>query len=399
MEDHEYESLSALLRTVDPPPTSVSVDAILDAGRRGARRRRVMATAAAASGIAIVLFGAVGAVALTRQGTQAPPSTASHKVSTTPTAIPSVTDPNAANCTIQQLPSPPGAMGDMMAADPTGRFQAGQTDLSDGNQGKPVLWTDGVPTLLTVPKAIMDTTYSINAVSSNGDLALSTASSAYRYHDGKFTKLSRLAGFSNNAPSGIAPNGDIVGWVDSDGSAFAAVVWPADQPGSVRKLATPHGRSAEAMAIDADGAIGGSLGDGGAPFVWSANGQGHELAVPSGYQGGMVFSLSGDWAVGWVGVKGSTQVVGARWNLATGNVNVYADQDEALAVNAHGDFVGGLGDSTGYLFRDDTFKDLPGPAYGSEVTPRSISADGKTIAGTAYSASSNAGSPNVIWHC
>jgi hypothetical protein len=310
------------------------------------------------------------------------------------------TDPNAADCTIQQLPSPAGLLADMLAADPSGRFQAGQTEVGD-NQGKPVLWTNGVATLLNAPKAITDSTYNIDAINASGDLAISTGTSnmtGYRYHDGKFTKLPKLAGFSSNLPTGIAPNGDIVGSVDSGGSAFAAVIWPADHPGTVRKLATPQGRSAEAFAIDADGTIGGSLGDGGGPFVWDANGQGHSLKVPSGYHGGKVFSVSGDWAVGWVGQGDSGRVVGARWNLSTGKVNVYDDQDEAIAVNANGDFVGSV--ESGYLFRDGAFKDLPDPSYGSQITPRSISADGKTIAGTAYSASSkDAASPNVIWHC
>jgi uncharacterized membrane protein len=343
-------------------------------------------------------------VALARHGGAAPSTAASHQTSATPTTTAPLVPLNLANCSIQQLPSPPGLSAQMLVADPTGRFQAGPTENGDSN-GKPVLWTDGVPTLLNAPKAIVDTPYNVAAVNSRGDVALNTgetAPTAYRYHGGTFTRLPKLSGYSSSIPAAMSPSGDVVGWVQSSGGAFAAVVWPADRPGSVRKLATPHGTVAMATAVDASGNIGGSLGDGVAPFVWSANGQGHTLLVPSGYRGGMVLALTGQWAVGWVSTDYTdNNAVGARWNLSTGKVDVYADQGEAVAADPLGDFIGGTGEPPGYVYRDGTFRLLPGPDNASRTTPLAISADGKTISGTATALTSTSKPPwfNVIWHC
>jgi hypothetical protein len=47
-----------------------------------------------------------------------------------------------------------------------------------------------------------------------------------------------------------------------------------------------------ALSIDDAGTIAGSLGDGGTPYVWTANGKGHALKVPSDRHGGKVFVSS-----------------------------------------------------------------------------------------------------------
>jgi len=153
-----------------------------------------------------------------------------------------------------------------------------------------------------------------------------------------------------------------------------------------------------AQSIDDAGTVGGSLGDGGTPYVWNASGKGHALKVPSGYHGGRVFSVNGDWAVGWVGVGKQGQVVAARWNLRTGAANVYSDQEEALAVDARGEFAGGM--ENGYLFRGGRFVALPGvvDSYGamSDAEIVGMAGDGKTVVGNASASKSYY---NVIWHC
>jgi hypothetical protein len=403
MEGKESARLSALMHAVEPPAGDIDINAVLVAGRRGQRRRRVLLAVSSAGLTALVLVATVGAAGALRGIDRATPaSSASAKA--TPPVIPSVSPSGTASCSIQQLPSPSGVLADMLVADPTGRFQAGQTEIGD-NQGKPVLWMDGVPALLDAPKALVDSSYGVNGINSHGDLALVTGNStptAYRYHDGSFRKLPKLSGFSGVIPLGMSPNGDIVGWADSGGGSPAAVMWPANQPGSVRKLSAPQGRGAMALAIDSDGVIGGSVGDGGGPFVWSANGRGHALKVPAGYHGGSVTALDGQWAVGWVGVGAEGNVVAARWNLSSGKASVYPDRDEAAAVNAQGDFVGGTGEpgAEGYVLRGGRFELLPAPAGDPRTQPRAISADGKTIVGTAVPAPWDSGpTVNLIWHC
>src|SRR5215468_3628885 len=99
----DENSLRTLMHASEPPPGNVDVAALVEAGRRSVRRRR-FATAATAGGLtAVVLVGAAGAVALTRNDrSPAPAANASPTVSAPP--VPTV---NAApTCSIQQLASP-----------------------------------------------------------------------------------------------------------------------------------------------------------------------------------------------------------------------------------------------------------------------------------------------------
>src|SRR5262249_23631826 len=160
----------------------------LAAGRRGQRRRTVALALSSAGVTAIVVVAAFGAVGAVRGRGDAPSTNppSNHASVTAPSVAPSGT----ASCTIQLLPTPPGVSADMRVAAPTGRIQAGQTAVGD-NQNKPVLWTNGVPALLNAPTAILDTSYGVSGVNSRGDLALvtgTTTPTAYRFHDGKFTK-------------------------------------------------------------------------------------------------------------------------------------------------------------------------------------------------------------------
>jgi hypothetical protein len=404
MEGQESGRLSALMHAVEPPTGDIDINSVLVAGRRGQRRRRVLLAASSAGLTAAVLVATVGAAGALRGSDRATPASSASARAATPPVVPSVSPSGTASCSIQQLPSPSGVLADVLVADPTGRFQAGQTEIGD-NQGDPVLWTDGAPTLLDAPKALLNSSYSVNGINSAGDLAFVTGNAtptAYRYHDGSFTKLPKLAGFPGALPMGMAPNGDIVGWADSGGGTPAAVMWPANQPASVRTLGAPQGRGAMALAIDGEGVIGGSIGDGAGPFVWSANGRGHALKVPAGFHGGSVTALDGQWAVGWVGVGAEGNVVAARWNLSSGKVSVYPDRAEAAAVNTQGDFVGGTGEpgSEGYVFQGGKFELLPAPQADPRTQPRAISADGKTIVGTAVPAPWDSGpTVNLIWHC
>ena len=179
----------------------------------------------------------------------------------------------------------------------------------------------------------------------------------------------------------------MVGWTNNAASTGGpAVLWPPDHPGTVRKLATPaRPVRAMAMTIDAAGTVGGSLGDGDAPYVWNASGQGQALKVPSGYHRGSRLRAStatGRWAGSGSARKG--QVVAARWNLRTGKVNVFPDNDEGMSVAANGDFVGGDGClATAISTTNGAFKLLPLAGQGRRGPPAQfITPDGKTIVGS-----------------
>lgn len=402
MEDTEFNDVRALLRTVELPPSNIDAASVLDAGRRSAQRHRLAVALTAGGLTAIVLVGAAGAVTFARNNDRATPAAvASHALPATTSTMATPTSSDTAACTVATLSAPAGTgSADAVTADPTARLVVGDTTVGD-NQGPTALWTNGVPMLLNEPKSLLDLGVRVRGVNSRGDVALVVGDSqvvSWLYRDGKYTKLPKVAGYPDALATAIGPNGDVVGWTNNAASTGGpAVLWPADQPGTVRKLATPHGQSAMAMTIDAAGTVGGSLGDGDAPYVWDASGHGQALKVPTGYHRGRVFSVNGDWAVGWVGVGSKGQVVAARWNLRTGKVNVFPDNDEGISVAASGDFVGGDGSySDGYLYQGGAFKLLPLPAKASRAAALFITPDGKTILG---SVTQGQDMIPAMWHC
>lgn len=402
MEDTEFGQVRALLRMVEPPPGNIDAASVLVAGRRSEKHHRLTVALTVGGLTAIVLVGAVGAVTFARNDDRAAPAAvASHAVPATASATATPTSSDTAACTVQTLSAPAGADSALAdTADPTGRLVVGDSTVGD-NQGPSVLWTNGAPTLLNEPKSLVDDGVQVKGVNSRGDVALVVGAShiaSWLYRGGKYTKLPKVAGYTDALATAIGPNGDVVGWTNNAASTGGpAVLWPADQPGTVRKLATPHGQPAMAMTIDAAGTVGGSLGDGDAPYVWNASGHGHTLKVPTGYHHGRVFGVNGDWAVGWVGVGSGGQVVAARWNLRTGKVNVFSDSDEGMSVATNGDFVGGDGSySDGYLYHNGAFKLLPLPVMASRAGAQFITPDGKTVVGSVTQGQEMI---PAIWHC
>lgn len=424
MEDHESELLSALLRTVEPPPSAVDIDAILDAGRRGASRRRVASIGAVASGIAIVLIGAVGAVEHARHSVTAPATAASGatRPATKASAKPSPTasapagpDQGVAQCTPQVLPAPHGETVELVnAMDPTGRYIAGVTVTN-----KLIVWKDGVPTVYTPPKGI-DIQPGVSAINSHGEAIGAApngnASSAWTELNGTFKKLHAPPGFPIIGQQlGINSRGDIAGTVSSASSdRNAAAFWRANNPRTVHFLNGPAHLTygPEAFGIGDDGTVVGTIDDGDYAFVWDPSGKGHRLANPSGYAkaNAKAYAVSGDWVVGYVAPDATTMA--ARWNLKTGKAEVFPDFAQAKSVNSSGDFVGGSG-SAGYTGnRDDaylghgtTVLPLPVPPQIQLSAALGISADGKTVGGIMQD-NVIQGSPvhgtypqATIWHC
>lgn len=400
MEDNEFGQVRALLRTVEPPRGGLDVASVLGAGRRSERRHRLIVALTAGGLTAIVLVGAVGAVTFARNDDRAAPAAAASHSAPAP-AIQLTTPPT---CTVQVLPSPvAGDYVNMSAADRTGRVQAGMAIRGDNdNTVGPVIWRDGVASLVHLPASVSDAVSNVAGVNSHGDLVLTGGKGgvdSWLYRNGTVTKLPNPAGVDAVA-SDINDSGDVVGWATAQNGHFDVVVWRHDHPGTVHKLATPHGVSAMALSIDDAGTVGGSLSDGGTPYVWNADGKGHALKVPSGRHGGKVFDANGDWAVGWVGdSKNSSGLVGARWNLRTGAVDVFADNDEGIAVAPNGDFAGGIGGA--YIFRNGVFDDLPGIDHYIGNTATGISPDGNTVVGTAEGPPTDKPGQDgpAIWHC
>lgn len=412
MEDTEFDQVRTLLHSVEQPAGGLDAASVLGAGRRSEKHHRLTIAVTASGLTAVVLFGAMSAVTFARNDDRATPAAvASHRAPASPTApSPTASSPTGdTTCTVQVLPAPAGGKYPMVShADPTGHYAAGTASV--GGADFPALWVNGVGHLLPLPKSLKNQGIQTNGVNSHGDVVGFAAFAngktiPWLVRGGKATILPRLPGYVNADPTAINAHGDVVGAVWNPSGAQTPVIWPADRPGTVHRLTVPSNGNAAAYAIDSAGTIGGTIGDGHTPFAWDANGHGHALKVPSGYHGGKVFAVNGDWAVGYVGTSSeSTGLTAARWNLTTGKVNVFDEQYEALSVSKAGDFVGGYSDlgDEGYLYRDGDFHPLPGTHDQADADPVGISDDGTRVLGQVVARlgdDPNGTTVPAIWHC
>ncbi|GAB3959853.1 hypothetical protein [Micromonospora vulcania] len=295
-------------------------------------------------------------------------------VSATASAAPGAT---AIACTISTLPYPTDTYrAEANAVDPTGRFVAGAAlRVSDsGNQSLLLLWDRDQ--LTTIESSIVGDVADVNAdgvVIGNG-WADTGIGQPWRYRDGR-VELLPVVPSTGIAVTAINENGDIVGYgSDIVPGAWVALRWPAARPGTVEVLDAPA--NAMPSGITANGTIVGSAGDFGAWTGWvrRPNGRIAPLTAP-GAEWTMVGAAAGRWAIGQVGL-GGTSPVKVRWDLRDGS---YTTLDQQLAglgdVNTKGVVVGG-----DRVVRGSTSRVLPGGGERVTIGARSI-ADTGTIVG------------------
>lgn len=186
--------------------------------------------------------------------------------------------------------------------------------------------------------------------------------------------------------------GDIVG---TNRSPFVygsqAVLWPADQPGTVREL-TVSGDSPDVVDgtdIDDDGTVLGNvgpwLGEQQYAYVWPARGTGYRLAVPEGTIAPFGYAVHAGVVAGtvlrWDGSMGI--FVPTRWNLRTGIAEVVANANfgEVVEVNRQGT----IATTRALIYRSGTVREP-----GGEIR---VLSDRHTAAGYEGSPLSNA----VMW--
>jgi hypothetical protein len=383
-------------------PTSLAADA-MKRGRRMRARRRFGAGICAVAVAATFVGGYAVFGHLQSSSATVGPAAAGPRV-----AVPAFTHTPYRDCPVSQLPLPAGVAKDFIpkVVDPSGRFIAGYQD-SD-TVWKTVLWTAGVPQVLSFPGTDSD----VESINSNGVVAgVTTVSKAagehvYRYANGKYTILQvPMSGRWHAYGVHINTRGDIVANAEPANNPDAGVdvplLWKAGSDRAV-KLAMP--KNADIAGITDNGNIVGTSPQGlnlkSYAYVWDSNGRnGRRLESPAG-EYAVVDEISGNIGGGGISPNADgTDVWDAtvEWNLQTGKMTTLSNivTGAINAVNAAG-------------WAADTFGevDLSGvqanllrltPGGGTKNVVNAI-ADNGLVVGAIYDTDKGTNTA-VTWHC
>jgi hypothetical protein len=309
-------------------------------------------------------------------------------------------------CTIERLAEQPGwPLSIVTGADRTGRYILGRGYPADpfGDFTRfPVIWFNGVPTMVDVPgidQSLADINALGVAVGFSFDPLTWEPMAPWVYRGGEVTAL---PGVTAGDARGINDRGDIAG--NRSGGDGAPVWWPAAGGGPV-DLSVPAGAvGAEAHDIDEDGTVIGSYQD--AEFVdrgyaWRPDGTTMEVPLPPGYgPSSRAFQVRNGWVIG-ITSGPEAGFVGFRWHLPTGEVEAFPQFDSRPdAVNAAGWLVGPDPAGKGLLVTDEGQLSLPGLTDHGEPLgdiPTALSDGARTIAGQALDAAGDIRA--VRWVC
>jgi hypothetical protein len=247
---------------------------------------------------------------------------------------------------MERLPVPDGVVNsEVRGGDHSGHFLVGAGARLDGTAWTQVVlsWEDGavseLDTAALAPYVLVDAADINKAGVIVGRRIVDFSTfhiDAWVYRDGRFSLLPGLVPTDDTSAVAINARGDVVGR-----SGPRAVLWPADQPGTVRELAVDPSlpMPATGVDIDDDGTVLGFLGcrtcDGQRPYIWPAGRAGYELAAPAGtgYPEGM--AIHNGWVAGTAIADYSG--VAVRWDLSAGTASVIStEHGSARAVNSRG---------------------------------------------------------------
>jgi hypothetical protein len=331
------------LENADIPLHMIDLGTVMRQGRSKRARRR---TAEVAGGLALALaLTAMVAVPLVLRAGNGNHSTspAAPKV-----AVPAFTHTPFRDCTVSQLPLPSGVVKDFIpnVVDPSGRYIAAYQ--SSDTVWKTVLWTAGVPQVLSFPGTGSD----VEGINSNGVVAGVTTVSktagehVYRYANGGYTIL-QVPMSGRWHPYGVYINarGDIIANEEpadnTGGDGAVALLWKA---GSDRAVKLPIPTGAEVFGITDNGNIVGTSPMGNLKsyaYVWDSSGHnGRKLQSPSG-EYAQVDVISGNIGGGGTYPKGASSAAWdatVEWNLQTGEMTKLSNivTGNLMAVNGSG---------------------------------------------------------------
>ena len=390
----EDEQLRDLMLAVDLPPTGADIGLAKATGRQRARRRTIVAGAAAM----LVVVSGTGYFALggIRQGVG--PQAQAGQAQEGPVA----------GCSVDILDAPAGGSAEATAVDPTGRTIVGTVRTAAG-QSNAVRFEGG----RAVPYAGAAGT--VVAINANGlligydDVDQASHMLGWTYHNGKKSMLAKLDGYDYVFPTAVNSRGDVVGAAMGDANDDTVpVLWPADKPGTVRTLAmpagfgTPNTGGSQAVGVAEDGTVVGVAR--GAPIRWTPDGTPSALPTPAGDRYGAPSALRGHYAYGSVNANDENRNVAVRWDLGSGVMKVLEGAPYDVADGTPGGWsitMGGDYREPTRITPDGTVEKLPLPRgmlpapKGTGVIAHSISDDGATITGATWGDQRRP----VIWHC
>jgi uncharacterized membrane protein len=265
------------------------------------------------------------------------------------------------SCQASPLPVPPGTIfSRVTGGDHKGRNLAGEAVTSNGSETTAIAlqWFDGQPSILNTAALAPYAQVNVTDVNSKGIVVgyrwtdfSSFHTDAWVYQNGAARLLPALTAGAETKATAINSRGDVVGSSDettTSGPVTRAVIWPADQPGTVRALVpdptVPAPAPAVAVDIDDNGTVLGFLGwrpnESQRPYVWPRHGPGFALTGPAGTSYPEATSIHGVWVAGYMSVSrgdGSGFQAAVRWDLRTRVAEVISnDHNWAYAVNSAG---------------------------------------------------------------
>ena len=343
----EEQMLRERLTRVTVPASRIDMVQVLPAARRRVFRKRL----ATGIGAAVLSVAAVAAVPVfLPDGNRAAPATA-------PAAPKPVVAKPAATCKVTELPDG-GVKADDLApvrTDSSGRFIVG--NYSEGQDFRPVLWTDGKAEKLPM---LSDSLQATDVNSHGVVVALTTVNKPLRegvarYADGRWTELKLPAGNWNPYPEPrINDRGDVVINIKPEGSSgdkTSTLLWPAGATDAV-EVEVPE--AAEVADVTEEGDLVGTMrksDDKDEAWVWKADGTGRQLEKPKGKQV-TGYAARHDWVVGGIWPDENAVV----WNTKTGKRTKIPADSPASAVNAKG----WVASMSGQLWIDGKKVDLDG---------------------------------------
>jgi hypothetical protein len=248
-------------------------------------------------------------------------------------------------CRTVALPTPAGTTSTVTGGDLTGSYLVGLVTYPDRTAG--ALWRDGRFTEIDA-SSIQHAQVDYHDVNRHGVVVgermtdfQTFHTDAFIYRGGKFTFLPALRAGDSTEALGINSRGDVVGNSVGNGNGWRPVVWPADEPGTVRLLSFPAGHPGDgrAVGIDEDGSVVGYLSPypPGTPFLWPAKGSPRPLATPADSIGGIAVAIQGGVIAGNVYDPATSSTVPTLWNVRTGGFKMFTDVHAgALSVNRWG---------------------------------------------------------------
>ncbi|AEV87302.1 hypothetical protein ACWT_6287 [Actinoplanes sp. SE50] len=397
--DEQYgrDLLSQLPPMPDLPP-HVDLSAAVTAGRRRRRARRIRTTVTAATLTAALVVAAPLAVRMQRRS-EPPADPAPAATAAAPVA-----------CTAAWLPMPDAGTGArvLTAGDATGRWYAGSYRAQQGNGDTVILlWHDG---RLVRTGRFPGVGQKINGINAAGTAVGQTIDDRrYRPYAYVGAQAVRLPGVTEGTAVAVNDAGVVVG-SRMAGDHPVPVRWRSVSEAAV-DLPLPAGYgTGEAIGIDKDGTVVGSIGPHGGvpeqPYLWHPDGTGELLPLPI-VQGrpARVFDPSGirdGWVAGVVVAAGDKTLRPYRYNVVDRTFESVAGRDVAIsAINGSGWAVGYHTGAPGgsVLFAGPRETRLPAVPGAGEPDTRAvvISDDGRTVAGDGRNAAHR--TQPVLWHC